>query len=100
MADEVKEKKEKVSRKVEKAVYPEIPKCAAAIDLKYISDHADNDPAVLDWFIKYHEVNPTDKFPKVRKAYIETFHKGGFKKTSTKNVGAMEALYQRLKAKK
>ncbi len=100
MADEVKEKKEKVSRKVEKAVYPEIPKCAAAIDLKYISDHADNDPTVLDWFIKYHEENPTDKFPKVRKAYIETFHKGGFKKTSTKTVGAMEALYQRLKAKK
>lgn len=100
MADEVKEKKEKVSRKVEKAVYPEIPKCAAAIDLKYISDHADNDPTVLDWFIKYHEANPTDKFPKVRKAYIETFHKDGFKKTSTKTVGAMEALYQRLKAKK
>lgn len=100
MADEVKEKKEKVSRKVEKAVYPETPKCAAAIDLKYISDHADNDPAVLDWFIKYHEANRTDKFPKIRKAYIETFHKGGFKKTSTKTVGAIEALYQRLKAKK
>ena len=100
MADEVKEKKEKVSRKVEKAVYPETPKCAAAIDLQYISDHADADPAVSDWFVKYHEANPDERFPVVRKAYIEVFHKGAFKKTPTKTVGAMEALYQRLKAKK
>ena len=89
----------KISRTVEKAVYPDAPICAAAIDLQYISDHADNDPAVLNWFVQYHEENPTDKFPKVRKAYIEEFHKGAFKKKSSKSIGAMEELYLRLKAK-
>ena len=88
------EKKEKNNVK-----YPAVPEHITQIDLQYISDHADNDPAVLDWFVKYHEAHPDEKFVKVRKAYADAFHAGAFKKKPVKTVGAMEKLYQRLKEK-
>lgn len=86
----------KISRTVEKAVYPATPLCAAAIDINYIAAHAKADEKVKDWYIKYYEKNRNSKFPAMRKAYIEEFHKGTFKKKSI-NTGAMELLYKELK---
>ncbi len=93
MADEKKEKEIKAVK------YPTVPEYITQINLQYISDHADADPAVLDWFIKYHEEHPDEKFVTVRSAYVEAFHKGAFKKKPVKPLGAMEKLYQRLKEK-
>lgn len=90
------EKKEKVSRKVEFAIYPDVPKQALAINFDYIAAHAKADTKVKDWYVKYYKEHKEDKFPKMRADYIEHFWKDAFKKAPVKKVNKMEALFEEL----
>lgn len=87
---------EKKSRKVEPAVYPNVPEKALAINFEYIAAHAKADAKVKDWYIKYYKEHKDDKFPKMRKDYIDHFWKDAFKKVPVKKVNQMEALFEEL----